>query len=252
MRTLLTRADVSSSNQVFPWGSNASDTDRLLLRVWKGNLSPSEKPAFESFAQVDFSARDLRVTVINHHEVFHIIPTQRTNFTTWVLITLPDWFPPFLSYTLTFWTLCMLSWPAGRVCDKLLVFIVHNLSLFALALLAFVFMCVGSCNVFFPDLNGLWFKNIQTLANCDTVNALHFVSAFQKLRVNKTNEITSFSFCHKTFIPAVLYKQRRQFNIFKDNFISLCTTLTFRISSGFPQRIVQQFESLVATYKKTR
>lgn len=32
--------------------------------------------------------------------------------------------------------------------------------------------------------------NIQTLANCDTVDALHFVSAFQKLRVNKTNEIT--------------------------------------------------------------
>lgn len=46
--------------------------------------------------------------------------------------------------------------------------------------------------MFFPPPRFKWLMilNIQTLANCDTVDALHFVSAFQKLRVNKTNEIT--------------------------------------------------------------
>lgn len=50
-------------------------------------------------------------------------------------------------------------------------------------------LCAFVLAMVFPYLNGLWFKKIQTLANCDTVDALHFVSAFQKLRVNKTNEI---------------------------------------------------------------
>ncbi len=35
----------------------------------------------------------------------------------------------------------------------------------------------------------------------------------------------------------------QQFNIFKDSFIGLCTTMTFRISFRLPQRLAQQLES---------
>lgn len=108
-----------------------NDTQANLRHV---ALRPLFEPCgtWKALLRLTWSAHDLWVTVINYSALmrcFHIILTQRTNFKKKkkVLITLPDWFPLFLHYTLTFWSLCMsshwkhTSWPAGRVCYKLLV-----------------------------------------------------------------------------------------------------------------------------------
>ena len=78
-----------------------------------------------------------------------------------------------------------MSWPAGRVCYKL--FSIHRtgsvpLLLLYAAPLAFVLcaLVLAMFLFFLSRFKWLMILNIQTLANCDTVDALHFVSAFQK------------------------------------------------------------------------
>lgn len=85
----------------------------------------------------------------------------------------------------------------------------------------FFFKNVLVLAMIFSRFKWLMIWNIQTLANCDTVNA------FQKLRVNKSNEMTCWSSC---------------FNL-KISLLSLCTTMTFRIA----RRLARQTKSPVVT-----
>lgn len=139
--------------------------------------------------------------LINHSAlmVFHVIRTQKKNN---LQYRCKSQFLPFLTLHFNLWTLCMsiqwkhTSWPAGRVCS------IHRTeSVPFFFLVAFKCSSLGICYVrwflqwFFPDLNGFWFKIYEHWLTVTLLMRCNFVSAFQKLRVNKTNEIMYMSFC---------------------------------------------------------
>lgn len=139
--------------------------------------------------------------------------------------------PPF-SFTLHFnlWSLCMLThriktWTGPQAGFVISCSICPPPSAWNAALsFFFFFKNVLVLAMIFSRFKWLMIWNIQTLANCDTVNA------FQKLRVNKSNEMTCWSSC---------------FNL-KISLLSLCTTMTFRIA----RRLARQTKSPVVTCKE--
>lgn len=128
--------------------------------------------------------------------VFHIIRTQKKPTYN---IGVNHNSSLFLHYTLTFELFACQVIENTRTGPQVgfVVFIVQNLFFF------FFYKCssLGICYVrwflqwFFPDLNGFWFKIYEHWLTVTLLMRCNFVSAFQKLRVNKTNEIMYMSFC---------------------------------------------------------